>query len=255
MMIPPRFRYSVRRPRTFVAIATARLANDEQCASVTLVRNADHPHGGALTTCTNPSDAETRLREYLRDFARCHTRLGWRKAPAMASSGTGDQPPAYTTHLARRTAATPVPATGLDLAPAARTRLGGALSAPTMCGPSTSNSTSPPFCAASGFPTSSTSSPDRPRERLGEVQSRHPPATGEADDRADGRQRRSGHQMHQRRGLPRDRFHRAPARDLRGDRSPTTVGGSPRHLREPLGNRSQRASPGFCRSRCMPANG
>ena len=46
------------------------------------------------------------------------------------------------------------------------------------------------------------------------------------------RQRRPGHQMPQRRGRPRDRLHRAPARDLRRDRSPTTSG-TPRHLRPP----------------------
>ncbi len=31
-----------------------------------------------------PDDAEGRLREHLRDFARCHPRLGWRKAHAVA---------------------------------------------------------------------------------------------------------------------------------------------------------------------------
>ena len=32
----------------------------------------------------SPDDAEARLREHLRDFARCHPRLGWRKAHAVA---------------------------------------------------------------------------------------------------------------------------------------------------------------------------
>ena len=31
-----------------------------------------------------PDDAEARLREHLRDFARCHPRLGWRKAHVVA---------------------------------------------------------------------------------------------------------------------------------------------------------------------------
>ena len=110
-------------------------------------------------------DAEPRLREHLRDFARRHPRLGWRKAHAVAHREGLVTNPKRTRRVWRderlqRPPQRKAKRRRLTDGTAARLR-GCAPSAPTTCGPWTSSSTRPPTCAASSCSTSSTSSPAR----------------------------------------------------------------------------------------------
>ena len=109
------------------------------------------------------SVAEVHLREQLRDFARTHPGLGWRKAHVVACREGLVTNPKRTRRLWRDEACNARPSakpngagspTGL--------RHGCASSAPMTCGRWISSSTRPPICAASSCSTSSTSSPGRP---------------------------------------------------------------------------------------------
>ena len=106
-----------------------------------------------------PSCAEAELREHLRDFARCHPRLGGRKAHVVAHREGLVTNPKRTRRIWRNERPSDGPsAAASQTAPPH----GCAPSAPTTCGPSIPASTRPPICATSNCSTSSTGSPERP---------------------------------------------------------------------------------------------
>lgn len=93
--------------------------------------------------------AEQQLREHLRDFARCHPRLGWRKAHAVAHREGLVTPSAPGDCGAMRAfSGLPSDEPSADASPMAPRRDCGPV-APTTCGRWTSSSTRPLICAAS----------------------------------------------------------------------------------------------------------
>ena len=110
-----------------------------------------------------PSANEVHLREQLRDFARIHPRLGWRKAHVVACREGLVTNPKRTRRIWRDEGLQrPPQRKAKRLGSPTGLRRGCAPGARMTCGRWISSSTRPPICAASSCSTSSTSSPGRP---------------------------------------------------------------------------------------------